>query len=106
MAFKIKRGLVLRTNKALKVKGVSIATGTRVKAMSTIDKDTLKVKVKDARYPKLAGEHMTMRYDNVTKVERGRPEAVVAPKATKKAPAKKAKSTSPIAALPSAASAA
>lgn len=93
MAFKIKRGLVLRTTRAMKIDGQSVAKGTRVKAMRTVDKDTLQVKVKDSAYPKLAGTHTTLKYSDVAKVERGRPasEEDAAPKAAaKKAPAKKA----------------
>lgn len=89
MAFKIKRGLVLRTTKPIKVKGQSLATGTRVKAMSTVDKNTLKVKVKDSNYPKLAGEHAVVSYDVVAKVGRGRPSEEASTKPVAKKAAKK-----------------
>jgi len=89
MAFKITRGLVLRTTKSLKVAGQSIAAGTRVKAMAPgEEKGTIKVKVKDTRYPKIAGEPLITRLENVVEVQRGRP---AAPEVKGKAAAPKGK---------------
>lgn len=105
MAFKGKRGLVLRTSKSIRVGKASVAKGTRVKFMAPVDKNTLKVKVQDKAYPKLRGEHVEIPYSSVEKVGRGRPAGdEVASKATtrkpaakksaRKAPAKKAAATS------------
>lgn len=95
MAFRGNRGLVLNTNRPIKVKGQSVAKGTRVKFMSVVDNGTIKVKIQDKAYPKLRGEHTVLKNADVTKVERGRPaqvegKAKTAKKtAAKKAPAKK-----------------
>lgn len=107
MGFKIKRGMVLRTTRALKVKGQSIATGTRVKAMAEVDKSTLKVKVKDSNYPKLTGEHAVVSYEAVTKVDRGRPQgeetvSASAKKTTRKPAAAKKTTRKPAARKPAA----
>lgn len=93
--FKGHRGLVLRTTRPMKVNGQSIATGTRVKYMAAVDKNSLKVKVQDKTYPKLRGEHATIAYSAVAKVDRGRPTESkpvkkAAPKKTVKRPASKA----------------
>lgn len=73
MAFRIKRGMVLRTTIPVQCGRTKLKAGTRVKAMAKVDANHLKVKIKDPGYPKLDGEHTTVQFDRVERVARGRP---------------------------------
>ena len=75
MAFKVARGLVLRTTTALKVGHDRIVAGTRVKAILGVNRTMLKVKIQDPRYPQLRGEWLTTSFENVMKAGRSWPRA-------------------------------
>lgn len=91
--FDVKRGMVLRTKKALKTiekedsPSVEIPAGTRVVGIKALDKGGLRVKV----YDKGAnhGLDIDTAFGNVTKSEKGRPSDVLGEKpAAKKGKAK------------------
>lgn len=74
MAFRIKRGMVLRTTGAVKAGKKSLPKGTRVKAMIKLEGGGLRVKIKDDTLPKtFQGMHIDTDFDHVQRVPRGRP---------------------------------
>lgn len=81
--FKGNRGMVLRSAAAvvamIGAKGdqkFSVPKGTRLKFMSDIGDGKIRAKIKDPSLPKnVQGTHVEIAAKNVTRVERGRPEA-------------------------------
>lgn len=70
--FKLRRGIMLRTNADLKVAdGKTLPKGSRVIALREVDKG-LRVKVADGRFPDLKGQNIETGWSRVERVDRGR----------------------------------
>lgn len=70
--FKMRRGIMLRTNADLKVAdGKTLPKGSRVVALREVGKG-LRVKVADGRFPDLKGQNIETGWSRVERVDRGR----------------------------------